>query len=244
MSIVVPVFNEEGNTAHLADEIATAMGGLSHEMIFIDDASTDDTLASLHEAQHRHPTLRVVQHQQNAGQSRAIRTGVLAAKGKIIGILDGDGQNDPADLPVLLKVFQSTTPAPGMVAGRRTSRQDSLAKRMASKFGNGVRRALLRDGVRDTGCGLKVLGRHTYLNLPYFDHQHRFMAALVVREGLSVTTHPVSHRARQSGQSKYTNLGRLMVSIRDLLGMMWLRSRSRSPGTVTEATKTDTNNHQ
>ena len=234
MSVVVPVFNEEGNAVHLAHEIACACADIPHEIIFVDDASMDDTCALLHKAKAALPRLRVLSHQKNAGQSRAIRTGILAAKGKIIGILDGDGQNDPADLPALFALYQSASPHPAMVAGQRIKRQDSWAKKIGSRIGNGIRRTLLHDGIRDTGCGLKVLSRDAYLRLPFFDHQHRYMAALMAREGLCILTHPVSHRARQSGQSKYSNFGRLIVSVRDLLGVMWLQSRARLPGRISE----------
>jgi len=234
MSVVVPVFNEEGNAVRLAHEIAKACADIPHEIIFVDDASTDDTHALLHKAKAALPRLRVLSHQHNAGQSRAIRTGILAAKGNFIGILDGDGQNDPADLPALFALYQRTSPHPAMVAGQRIKRQDTWAKKVGSRIGNGIRRALLHDGIRDTGCGLKVLNRGAYLRLPFFDHQHRYMAALMARENLVVITHPVSHRARQSGQSKYSNFGRLMVSVRDLLGVMWLQSRARLPGRISE----------
>jgi glycosyltransferase involved in cell wall biosynthesis len=234
LSIVVPVFNEEGNAVRLAHEIAVVFKDTSYEMIFVDDASQDATLNTLVAAKADLPALRVLHHPQNAGQSRAIRTGVLAAKGQMLGILDGDGQNDPADFPKLLDQYQAMTPLPGMVAGERLKRQDHWAKRLGSKLGNAIRRFILRDGINDAGCGLKVMARQTYLQLPFFDHQHRYMAALIIREGFKVVTLPVSHRPRQSGQSKYTNLGRLAVSIRDILGVMWLQSRSRQPGDIEE----------
>ncbi|MDQ7018614.1 MAG: glycosyltransferase family 2 protein [Robiginitomaculum sp.] len=234
LSIVVPVFNEEGNAVRLAHEIADVFKDTSYEMIFVDDASTDATLGTLVVAKADLPTLRVLHHQKNAGQSRAIRTGALAAKGEILGILDGDGQNDPADLPMLLDHYQTTAPRPGMVTGERLKRQDHWNKRLASKLGNAIRGLILRDGIRDAGCGLKILSRQTYLRLPFFDHQHRYMAALTIREGLKVATLPVRHRPRQSGQSKYSNFGRLAVSIRDILGVMWLQSRARRPGDIAE----------
>jgi len=234
LSIVVPVFNEEGNAVHLAHEIANVFMGASYEMIFVDDASTDTTLDTVLAAKADLPTLRVLHHQKNAGQSRAIRTGVLAAKGKMLCILDGDGQNDPADLPMLLDYYHNTAPKPGMVAGERLKRQDHWAKRLGSKLGNAIRRFILHDGISDAGCGLKVMARQTYLQLPFFDHQHRYMAALIIREGMVVATLPVSHRPRQSGKSKYTNLGRLAVSLRDLMGLMWLQARARPPGDVEE----------
>jgi len=234
LSIVVPVFNEEGNAARLAHEIANVFKDTSYEMIFVDDASQDATLDTLVTAKADLPALRVLHHPKNAGQSRAIRTGVLAAKGQMLGILDGDGQNDPADLPMLLDHYHDTVPRPGMVAGERLKRQDSQAKRLGSKLGNIIRRFILRDGINDAGCGLKIMARQTYLQLPFFDHQHRYMAALIIREGMVVATLPVSHRPRLNGQSKYTNFGRLVVSIRDIMGVMWLQSRARQPGDVQE----------
>ena len=234
LSIVVPVFNEEGNAVRLAHEIADVFKDTFYEMIFVDDASSDATLDTLVAAKADLPALRVLHHPQNAGQSRAIRSGALAAKGEILGILDGDGQNDPADLPRLLDHYHDAAPRPGMVAGERLKRQDHWAKRLGSRLGNAIRKFILRDGINDAGCGLKIMARQTYLQLPFFDHQHRYMAALIIREGLTVATLPVSHRPRQSGQSKYTNLGRLAVSIRDILGLIWLQSRARQPGDVEE----------
>jgi glycosyltransferase involved in cell wall biosynthesis len=234
LSIVVPLFNEEGNAVRLAKEITQALKGQSYEMIFVDDASTDETLTRLIEAKATLPALRVLHHQKNAGQSAAIRTGALAARGTLLAILDGDGQNDPADLPRLIECYSAAHPPPGMVAGKRTDRQDRWSKRMGSKFGNAVRRMILRDGASDAGCGLKVLALETYVRLPFFDHQHRYMAALVRREDLAVAYIPVGHRARLSGQSSYTNIGRLLLSIPDLFGVLWLQSRAKKPGKIDE----------
>ncbi len=230
-SVVVPVYNEVENVGKLAAEIAAAMDGESYEMIFINDASTDDTLKVLGALKAKFPALRVLSHRKNAGQSRAVRTGVLAAKGYYIATLDGDGQNDPADIPALLA--QITRPdAPenlALVGGRRAKRQDSAAKKFASKFGNGVRKKLLNDQADDTGCGLKVFTREAFLRLPYFDHVHRYIPALMLREGYGIEFCDVNHRHREFGVSKYTNFGRLMVSIADLRGVMWLNRRARNP---------------
>jgi len=231
-SIVAPAFNEEGAVEPLAREIAAAFEGLAYEMIFVDDASRDGTRAALIALKAELPTLRVIGHGRNAGQSRAIRTGVLAARGAIIITLDGDGQNDPADAPRLAQRLAAAPPDLGLIGGERTKRQDRIAKRLASRLANTVRRGLLGDRARDGGCGLKAIRREAYLRLPYFDHQHRFLPALVIREGYAVAFEPVGHRPRRAGASKYTNLGRMWVSIWDLMGVVWLRARTRSPGEV------------
>lgn len=223
--------NEEGNAANLAREIASVLDGRSYEMIFVDDASRDDTRAELAALKAEFPALRVLGHRKNSGQSRAVRTGVLAARAPIIGTLDGDGQNDPADLPKLLaKITRPEAPPNlGMVAGNRLKRQDNWSKRAASQIANSIRRAALKDNATDSGSGVKVFKREAFLRLPYFDHMHRFMAALMLREGYAVEFLPVNHRQRNAGRSKYTNLGRLAANMTDLWGVMWLRSRARLP---------------
>ena len=178
--------------------------------------------------------MRVLAHGKNAGQSRAVRTGVLAARAPIVVTLDGDGQNDPADAPRLADHLAAGPASLALVGGVRVKRQDSAAKRYASRFANGVRQRLLKDTATDTGCGLKAFRREAFVRLPYFDHIHRFLPALMLREGYEVAFEPVGHRARQAGQSKYTNLGRLWASLSDLLGVMWLNTRSRLPGEVSE----------
>jgi len=235
VSIVVPVFNEAGAAAALASEIHDAFAALAHEIIFVDDASRDATHAALMEAKAKIPTLRLLRHERNAGQSRAIRTGVLAARAPIVATLDGDGQNDPADAPRLVRRLLEAPAAVALIGGRRVKRQDSAAKRLASKVGNAVRKRLLNDHADDTGCGLKVFRRDAFLRLPYFDHVHRYLPALFLREGFETAFEEVAHRPRLTGVSKYSNLGRLWVSLSDLLGVMWLRARSRSPGVVVEA---------
>ena len=235
-SVVVPVMNEEGNAANLAREIAAVLDGRSYEMIFVDDASRDDTRAELAALKAELPALRVLGHRSNAGQSRAVRTGVQAARAPIVGTLDGDGQNDPADLPKLLaKITRPEAPPNlGMVAGNRLKRQDNWSKRAASRIANSIRRAALKDNAVDSGSGVKVFKRDAFLSLPYFDHMHRFMAALMLREGYAVEFLPVNHRQRSVGRSKYTNLGRLAANMTDLWGVMWLRSRARLPGGADE----------
>jgi glycosyltransferase involved in cell wall biosynthesis len=234
ISVVVPVYDEEGAAAALAREIAQAFAGRAFEIVFVDDASRDGTSAVLAALAGEIPQLRVLCHRKNAGQSRAIRTGVLAARAPVIVTLDGDGQNDPADGPALVEALLAGPPELAMVGGQRVKRQDSAAKKLASRIGNGVRKRLLGDNADDTGCGLKAFRREAFLQLPYFDHIHRYLPALMLREGYLVEFRPVNHRHRQTGRSKYTNLGRLMASLSDLYGVMWLQSRSRNPGGVDE----------
>ena len=234
-SVVVPVFDEGEAAPKLAREIAQAFAGENYEMIFVDDASRDDTKARLIALKAEIPQLRVLGHRKNSGQSRAVRSGILAARGPIIVTLDGDGQNDPADAPRLARTLQAGPDVLALVGGERVKRQDSNAKRFASKFGNGVRKRLLKDTANDTGCGLKAFRREAFLRLPYFDHIHRYIPALMLREGYKVAFEPVNHRHRESGVSKYTNFGRLKASVSDLLGVMWLQSRSRNPQGVDEA---------
>lgn len=233
-SIVVPVFDEGEAAPKLAREIAAAFVGETYEMIFVDDASRDDTKARLMALKTEIPQLRVLGHRKNSGQSRAVRSGVLAARGPIIVTLDGDGQNDPADAPRLAKALAAAPETLALVGGERVKRQDSNAKRFASKFGNGVRKRLLKDTANDTGCGLKAFRREAFLRLPYFDHIHRYIPALMLREGYEVAFQPVNHRHRETGVSKYTNFGRLRASVSDLLGVMWLQSRARNPQGVDE----------
>ena len=234
ISVVVPVFDEAGAAAALAREIAQAFQGRNFEILFIDDASRDGTRAALEAAKAEIPQLRVLAHRRNAGQSRAIRSGVLAARGAIIVTLDGDGQNDPADGPGLADALLAGPPELALVGGERVRRQDSMAKKFASRIGNGVRRRLLRDSANDTGCGLKAFRREAFLRLPYFDHLHRYLPALMQREGYLTAFRPVNHRHRQTGASKYTNLGRLWASLSDLFGVIWLQSRARDPGGIDE----------
>jgi glycosyltransferase involved in cell wall biosynthesis len=232
VSVVVPVMNEEGNVKSLLDEIVSALRGrASFEALFVDDLSSDGTLAALQALKQETPELRVIAHDVNCGQSAAIRSGILAARGDLIVTLDGDGQNNPADIPKLLAQYDRADRAENerMVAGQREKRKDTWSKRMASRVGNGVRGWMLKDKTRDTGCGLKLFEREAFLRLPYFDHMHRFLPALMMREGYGISHVDVSHRERQSGTSKYTNLQRLWVSLSDLFGVIWLRNRARRP---------------
>ena len=236
VSVVTPMFNEAGGAVPFVREIASALHGRDHEIICVNDGSSDETEAALCAVMGEFPQLRVLRHDTNAGQSRAVRTGVLAACGETIVTLDGDGQNNPADIPLLLAALNEENAPPHrmMAAGERQGRQDTAAKKIASRWANGIRARLLKDGARDTGCGLKAFRRSAYLRLPYFDHCHRYLPALMRREGFEVVFVPVSHRARAHGASKYTNLGRLSVAFRDMLGVIWLINRARSPNHVRE----------
>jgi dolichol-phosphate mannosyltransferase len=234
ISVVVPVHDEAGAAGPLAREIAAAFAGRSYEMVFVDDASRDGTLAELRALTAELPELRVLSHGANAGQSRAVRTGVLAARAPIVVTLDGDGQNPPADAPRLVDLLASSPSTVALVGGRRAKRQDSEAKRQASLWANRIRKKLLGDDADDTGCGLKAFRRDAFLRLPYFDHVHRYLPALMIREGYQNLYLDVDHRHRETGRSKYTNWGRLMASVSDLLGVMWLKSRSRRPGAISE----------
>lgn len=236
LSVVVPVHNEVGNAANLAKEIADALEGRAFELIFVNDASTDETLDELIAARETIPQLRILNHRNNAGQSRAIRTGVLAARAPVIATLDGDGQNDPADLPELYR--QLTRPdAPeklAMVMGRRAKRQDTAWKRFGSRFANKIRQAMLKDGCTDSGCGIKAVKADVFRKLPYFDHMHRYMPALIVADGYTAEFVDVNHRGRMHGVSKYTNFGRLWAAFSDLRGVTWLMKRRRMTDGVDE----------
>lgn len=226
LSVVVPVKDEAENVGPLVREIAAAVTGEDAEIIFIDDGSTDGTGGALQKLKSEVPALRVIQHGRNLGQSRGIRTGVRAARSDIIVTLDGDGQNDPADIPKLLSILRAPDAAQvGVVSGVRAKRQDTASRRFASRFGNWARSRILNDGAADTGCGLKAFRRDAFLALPYFDHIHRYIITLMIREGYDVRFVDVNHRHRTHGTSKYTNLGRLLVSINDILGVRWLQRR-------------------
>jgi len=238
LSVVVPVKDEVENAVPLLNEICAALRGkIPFEVLFVDDGSTDDTVKALVAARQHAPELRVLRHAKNSGQSRAVRSGVIAARGRLIATLDGDGQNDPADIPSLLDVWkreEEGAPPLGLVAGQRRKREDNLIKRISSRVGNGTRQWLLQDKTRDTGCGLKLFSREAFLALPYFDHLHRFIPALMLREGYRITHVDVHHRPRAHGVSKYGTLDRLLVSLSDLMGVRWLRRRARNPERVDE----------
>jgi dolichol-phosphate mannosyltransferase len=222
ISVVVPVRNEAGNVAPLVAEIAAAMHGRSFEIVFVNDGSTDETETQLLALMVERPWLRQIRHQESCGQSAAVRTGVAMARGPIVVTLDGDGQNDPAFIPTLVATLQKGAPRLGMVAGQRVGRKATGFKQMQSRIANAVRAAVLKDGTRDTGCGLKAFRRDLFMALPYFDGLHRFLPALVRREGLAVGYIEVVDRPRRHGASNYGMWDRLWVGILDLAGVSWL----------------------
>ena len=238
ISILVPVMNESGNIAPLVDEICDALAGRSFEIIYVDDASNDDSPAELEVTAARVPQLRVLRHEVRAGQSAAIRSALLASRGRLIGVLDGDGQNVPADFSALEVALVAKCPADGhavgMAAGIRSKRKDNRARLLASRAARWIRRTLLADTHPDSGCGIKVLHRSLFLQLPFFNHMHRFMPSLVRRHGGLVIGVDVAHRPRVRGTSKYRILDRLFVGISDILGVIWLLRRAPGQGRVTE----------
>ena len=228
LSVVVPVFNEQDNVAPLIEEITRALRGLIHfEIVYVDDQSKDRTFEILRELKTTTPELRVIRHTQQSGQSTAIRNGVKVARGDWIATLDGDGQNDPADIPKLLAEQKNAGETTKLFAGWRVNRQDSGSKRWASRWANKIRANMLKDNTPDTGCGIKLFERAAFLDLPYFDHMHRYLPALMQRAGWSTLSVPVNHRHRSSGVSKYNNWNRAVVGIRDLRGVAWLITRSK-----------------
>ncbi|QIK80922.1 glycosyltransferase family 2 protein [Lysobacter sp. HDW10] len=228
LSVVVPVHNEQDNIAPLVGEIVQALRGLiPFEIVYVDDLSKDNSLQVLRDLKATTPELRVIRHIQNSGQSTAVRNGVKAARAPWIATLDGDGQNDPADIPNLLKERAKGDAQTKLFAGWRVNRQDSGSKRWASKWANKIRSNMLKDETPDTGCGIKLFERDAFLELPYFDHMHRYLPALMQRSGWKTVSVPVNHRHRTSGVSKYNNLNRALVGVRDLRGVAWLITRSR-----------------
>ena len=230
LSVVVPVCNEAENVEPLAREIDSALAGRAYEMIFVDDGSTDDTAINLQRLKSALPALRVLRHSFRSGQSAAVASGVRAANGAWIATLDGDGQNDPADIPKLIaaRELPENRSVHLIMGNRSASRKDTAFRRLQSRIANGVRGGLLGDGTPDTGCGIKIFRRDTFLELPRFDHMHRFLPALFQRQGTRVISVPVSHRERTRGTSKYGMLNRLWVGIVDIIGVMWLRRRYKS----------------
>lgn len=228
LSVVVPVRNEQDNVASLIAEINAALQPvIQHEIIYVDDGSTDGTYATLKELQRQYTQLRIVRQAKSCGQSTAVRTGVKLAKFDWIATLDGDGQNNPADIPKLLSALAEGVELVG--GNRRQSRRDTWIKRVSSVIANTVRSNMLKDDTPDTGCGLKLFSRAAFLDLPYFDHMHRFLPALIKRRGGKVVSVHVSHRNREHGKSNYGTLDRLMVGIVDLFGVAWLQRRAKIP---------------
>lgn len=226
ISVIVPVMNEQGNIRPLIDEITQALSGRDYEIIYIDDGSDDASDKELALAAEQVERLIVLRHSVRSGQSAAIRSGLLRSSGNLICVLDGDGQNVPADLPHLIDQLESIRPARGMAGGVRTKRVDNVMRRRASAFARFIRKTMLQDTHPDSGCGIKVVDRDIFLQLPFFNHMHRFMPSLVRRAGGQVLAVPVAHRARGAGASKYTNINRLLVGIVDIIGVIWLIKRA------------------
>jgi dolichol-phosphate mannosyltransferase len=233
VSVVVPVRNEAGNIAPLVEEIARALAGTAFEIVYVNDGSSDGTEAELSALMASRPWLRQIRHASSCGQSAAVRSGVVHARAPVVATLDGDGQNDPAFLPALLAKL-TADPKVGLVAGQRVGRKDTGFKKLQSRIANGVRKAVLRDGTRDTGCGLKAFRRDLFLSLPYFDGLHRFLPALVRREGFDIAYADVVDRQRRHGVSNYGLWDRLWVGILDLLGVWWLVRRKKRVPDVSE----------
>lgn len=231
LAVVVPVHNESENIVPLIEEIHAALEGrLDFEVVYVDDCSDDATPDLLNDMARRFPRLRVLRHRTRAGQSAAVATGIEAARAPIVATLDGDGQNDPANIPALLeRLVGAADPDHLLVAGHRAKRRDTLSKRLSSRIANRVRRALLDDGTPDTGCGLKVFTRTAFLRMPRFDHMHRFLPALMLRDGGTVVSVAVNHRHRTRGTTKYGLFDRLWVGVVDLLGVLWLKRRRIIP---------------
>lgn len=225
VSVVVPVYNESGNIAPLTEEIVAALRArVTFEIVYVDDCSSDGTPTELEEIAARFDEVRIVRHQENLGQSAGLCSGVAAAQADVIAVIDGDGQNDPADIP---KLVDELTNSAGvrLVIGQRVRRQDSWLKLLSSRVANAVRASILKDGVPDTGCGIKTFYRRDFMDLPAFDHMHRFLPALLGDKGTAVRSVPVNHRPRVHGVSKYNVRNRLWVGISDLLGVLWLQKR-------------------
>jgi dolichol-phosphate mannosyltransferase len=231
VSVLIPAKNEEQNLPALLHEIRVALVNEQYEVLVVDDGSTDNTLSALQQLKAQgFSQLRVLRHDQSLGQSTSIWHAAHAARGQWLATLDGDGQNDPADIPAMLRLVRDSEGlARGikLVAGHRVNRRDTASKRYASRFANGLRSRLLNDATPDTGCGLKLIERAAFLRLPYFDHMHRFIPALIQRQNGGMLVHPVNHRHRLAGVSKYGNLDRALVGILDLAGVWWLIRRTR-----------------
>jgi dolichol-phosphate mannosyltransferase len=230
LSVVIPAFNEEGNIGRLVEETFAAVpDAVLGEVIVVDDASDDRTGTEIKALVHEYQTLRYVRHGRRAGQSAALRTGVLAARFPAIATMDGDGQNDPNDIMRLFGRLGAAGQQPALVGGLRATRKDTGSRKFASRFANWIRDKVLADGCPDTGCGLKVYQRDAYLALPYFTSMHRYLPAFFLTYGHEVVYEAVNDRPRLAGVSKYTNLGRALIGLYDLVGVSWLRRRTHIP---------------
>ncbi len=235
VSIVVPVRNEENNISPLISEIASALDGRwDHEIVYVNDGSTDGTAERLASEMRVRKNLRQIAHAKSSGQSAAVRSGVRAARGGIVATLDGDGQNNPAFLPDLISAIEKGGERVGLAAGQRVGRKDTGFKKMQSRVANGIRNMILHDGTRDTGCGLKAFRRDVFLSMPYFDGLHRFLPALVRREGFDIAYVDVIDRPRHSGVSNYGFFDRLWIGMMDLAGVWWLIRRKKPTPIATE----------
>jgi dolichol-phosphate mannosyltransferase len=235
VSVVVPVRNEAGNVAPLVNEISAALQGRwPFEVVYVNDGSSDGTEAELKRLKEQRPWLRQIKHARSCGQSAAVRTGVAAARAPVVVTIDGDGQNDPAFIPRLIEALLAGAPRTGLIAGQRVGRKATAFKKFQSRIANGVRGTILRDGTRDTGCGLKAFQRELFLALPYFDGLHRFLPALVKREGRDIGYVDVVDRPRLTGTSNYGMWDRLWIGILDLAGVWWLIRRKKSVPEVSE----------
>lgn len=239
LSVVIPARNEAPNVAPLVAEIRRALDSrLDYEVVYVDDGSSDATAAEIRRLRTEFPRLRLVRHQASCGQSMAVRSGVKAAAAPWIATLDADGQNDPADIPKLWEIARmAPADPPLLIAGHRQKRRDTWSKRIASRLANAIRRNLLGDGTPDTGCGLKIFRRDLFLDLPAFDHMHRFLPALVLRQGGRVVSVAVNHRPRERGVSNYGVLDRALVGFVDLFGVMWLMRRAKNPVIVDDGAR-------
>jgi glycosyltransferase involved in cell wall biosynthesis len=235
VSVVVPVRNEAENIAPLIAEIAAALDGrFAYEIIYVNDGSTDATAERLVAEMKARANLRRIDHAKSTGQSAAVRSGVRAARGAMVATLDGDGQNNPAFLPALITALENGGERVGLVAGQRVGRKDTGFKKFQSRVANSFRAAILKDGTRDTGCGLKAFRRDVFLMMPYFDGLHRFLPALMRREGYDITYVDVIDRPRHSGVSNYGFFDRLWVGIMDVAGVWWLIRRKKPTPVATE----------
>ena len=238
VSVLIPAKNEASNLTPLLQEIRSALVGEDYEVIVVDDGSTDNTLAELRALKRGgFHQLRIIRHARSLGQSTSIFHAATVARGHWLATLDGDGQNDPADIPGMLSLVRGSEGLAGgikLVAGHRVNRRDTASKRWASRFANGLRSRLLKDATPDTGCGLKVIEREAFLRLPYFDHMHRYIPALIQRHKGRMVVHPVNHRHRVAGVSKYGNIDRALVGILDLMGVWWLIKRTKLDATPEE----------
>ena len=227
LSVLIPAKNEVDNLPSLLAEIRTALANERYEVLVVDDGSSDQTLAMLQRLKNEgFQPLRILRHERSLGQSTSIWHAAQAARGRWLATLDGDGQNDPADIPGMLALARGNEGVK-LIAGHRVNRRDTASKRWASRFANGLRSRLLKDATPDTGCGLKLIERAAFVGLPYFDHMHRFIPALILRHNGRMLVHPVNHRPRHAGISKYGNLDRALVGILDLFGVWWLIRRTR-----------------